>query len=93
MLIAPSNKDLTSGEMHQIVLKSLEKEFGTGPLIGEGREVILTLLENLYTRDITLDVMGVTLERRKEMFLKVAEITKKNDAETLARRAAAKGGN
>jgi hypothetical protein len=55
MLEATDLEKKTSTEICLDLLAALEKQFETGPIIGESREVIVHLLRGLYHRDMLLE--------------------------------------
>jgi len=69
-LIAEINmNEITSIEdMVNEMRKNIEKQFNTGPIIGECLDVINSLIENILTRDIIFDVLKVDIRMRKNCF-------------------------
>ena len=59
------NNILTSTEQNELLLKSLEENLNTGPIIGEARDVILHLANNLFVRDLYLDSIGLDVKKRE----------------------------
>lgn len=78
--------NLTSDEKDDLFVKRVEKNLGTGPIIGEAYEILRQLSRNLMIRDLLLDAMGVSIENRKAMFKKVNSMLKEKDREILAKR-------
>lgn len=87
-VLIPSDSNTTSMESHEKMLKSLERTFDTGPIIGESREVIFSLMRNLYIRDLLLDAMNITEEKRLELFLNVEKVIDEKDKEIMLKREA-----
>lgn len=81
---------LTSDEKDLLMLSALEKEFNTGPIIGEARALILRLSRNIQIRDLLMSVSGLDDNRREELFLAVTKMMDERDAEILAEREAVK---
>lgn len=78
----------TSEEKNLALLHALEKQFKTGPIIGEARELILHLSDNLLVRDLLLSSMGFTDKKREQAFFQISEYLIKKDEEIMAAREA-----
>jgi hypothetical protein len=79
-------KNRTSSERDEDMLKSIQKHMNTGPIIGEAREVILTLSRNIMVRDYLLQGMGVSIESREKWFNEINVMLDEQDAEILKAR-------
>lgn len=88
VVVNPKGK--TSEELYEDMLKQTEQTFNTGPIIGDAREVILSLLSNLYQRELVLEALGLDLGRRYEAFKQASLHIEKMDQMVLEERA--KGG-
>lgn len=76
----------TSEEKHLDLIKQMEIQFNTGPIIGEAREVLYYMSQNLMVRDLLLNAMGVSDERKAELFIEVTEMIESKDKEILEAR-------
>lgn len=90
-LICDITKDCTSKEKDEMMLASLEKMYKTGPIIGECRDVILSLLNNLFIRDLYFDAKGVTVEKREAIFREISDYIEEKDQAILHKRKYEKG--
>jgi hypothetical protein len=81
---------MTCEEKCEAMVKGMEKMFNTGPIIGESRRLLMHMSQNLYYRDLYLDVVGVDENRRVALFEQIAQISKDRDAEILKARAEGK---
>lgn len=77
----------TSLELDIELLKRIEKAANTGPIIGEAREMILTLSRNLRAMSMMLDVFKFDIKMREDFFRKFCEVEKERDKKILAERA------
>lgn len=82
-IIVEHGENMTTEEKLLKMLKDSEKAFDTGPIIGDSRELILNLLNNIYSRDLFLDVMGVSVEKREKIFRQIQEVQDEKDKEIL----------
>lgn len=76
----------TSEERDADMLRAVEKNLGTGPIIGEAREVLLSMSRNIMVRDLLLDAIGVTVERREQFFRDINKMMAEQDKKILAER-------
>ena len=76
----------TWGERAVELVETMEKLLNTGPIIGEARELCLSMSANILARDIILDGMGMDLDKREKAFIYINEQMEKHDAEILAER-------
>ena len=81
-----SNGPLTAHEKDILLLERVEKLMNTGPIIGEGRDILLSLSRNLAVRDIYLDSMGLDIKKRQMVFKSIIKMMDKNDEEILKQR-------
>lgn len=68
------------------MIGQIEKAFNTGPIIGEAKEVIYHLAENIFIRDLILEAMGKDVSTREKMFLEAMEVTELMDKKVLKER-------
>jgi len=85
-IILEADSETTSDERDLMMLNKIEEMLGTGPIIGEGREVILNLSRNLMIRDLILTSLGVPEDAKEELFRKANEIMREKDAKILKER-------
>lgn len=86
-IVLNDQNKLTSDERDLQMLKAIEKQLGTGPIIGEAREVVLTMSRNIMIRDLVLDSMNVPVEVREKMFRYANEYLAEQDKKILEKRA------
>lgn len=65
------SKEGSFEERIQDSIVKLYKEFG------DSEDVIYTLAKNLLVRDMMLDILGISLKDREELFFKVDEMVSK----------------
>ena len=85
-IIVEGSAAMTSIEKDLAMLKGLEQMMGTGPIIGEAREVIIQLSRNIMVRDLLLDSMGMSVETREHIFKVINDGLDARDAKILAER-------
>lgn len=85
-IILEGQDNLTAEEKDMRMLKVIEKQMGTGPIIGEAREVLLTMSRNILVRDLLLDSLGVTVEKREGIFHTINDMLAERDKKIIADR-------
>ena len=85
-IIIQNSDEKTSEERNLELISSIEKQFNTGPIIGEAREVLYFMAENLMVRDLMLHMAGVTDAKKISMFSIVLTQIKKRDEDILKER-------
>lgn len=85
-IVMKNDQRLTSHERIFQMLKVVEKQLNTGPIIGEAREVVLFLIRNLLVRDQIISALGVTNEKKEELFIFTEEYLDQTDKEVLEER-------
>ena len=85
-VVVDHDVDTLSNEKCLKMLKEMEKQFNTGPIIGEARELLLNLIHNLYQRDLVLDAMGMSVKKREEIFKEVCKMEEVRDNEIKEKR-------
>lgn len=76
----------TSMERDLAMLSLIEKSMGTGPIIGEAREVLLTMSRNIMVRDLLLDSMGCPVDKRESIFHMINNMLDEQDKDILEAR-------
>ena len=77
---------LTSDEKDLALVRAMEKQFNTGPIIGEAFELLIHMSRNLQARDLLLSAMGVDDDKKEKMFVEVMKLAEKYDDEILEKR-------
>lgn len=85
-IVVENNQDLTSHEKNLQMMKLVEKQLNTGPIIGEAKEVVLFLLRNLLVRDHIISALGLHDDKKESLFVFTEEYLDKNDKEILEKR-------
>lgn len=85
-IILNDQSNLTSDEKDMQMLKLMETRLNTGPIIGEARDVLLQLSRNLLVRDLYLDVLGISVDQRQDIFNSINKALAKRDKEILKAR-------
>lgn len=85
-IVVNHGMNVTTEEKLLDMKKKMEKAFETGPIIGEAHELIMNLLLNLYQRDLLLDSLDMSLEKREEIFRMTGELMDERDKEILNER-------
>ena len=76
----------TKSENVLALIKSLEGEFNTGPIIGEAKELLFYMAENILVRDFILATMGVNEEIKEKLFLTALDVFQARDDQLLKTR-------
>ncbi len=76
----------TSEESNLQLISSFEKQFNTGPIIGEAKELLFQMANNIFIRDILFDSMGVDIKEREHRFKTVQALIEEKDEEILKKR-------
>ena len=76
----------TSRERWTKMLHAMEKQFKTGPIIGESKELLIYLISNLEVRDLILSGFGISDEEKAGIFEHAMVEMKKQDEEIKAKR-------
>ena len=85
IVIEDSNKK-TSIERNLELIKQMEIQFNTGPIIGEAFELLYHMAENIMIRDLMLFAIGLPDNKKEKMFVDTKEIIEKMDEEILEKR-------
>lgn len=86
-IILNDQDKLTSDERDLQMLRAVEKSCGTGPIIGEAREVLISMSRNIMVRDLLLSAMGITTEKSEKIFHEINQMLRDRDVKILAERA------
>lgn len=81
-----TTKNKTSDEINDDMIGMFEKNFNTGPIIGEARECLSHAVNNLYIRDLCLEALGFDEVKREEMFRATTAMIDERNANILALR-------
>lgn len=85
VIVNNSSKETTDEQVLRM-LAALEKQFNTGPIIGEVREPLLFALRNLMIRDMILESMGMNVHQREKIFFATEAAFDERDKKIIAER-------
>lgn len=86
IIIGDDGHEMTTTERALAMIRAMEKQFHTGPIIGEARELLVQMSHNILARDLLLDVIGIDVDQREKVFKEVMDCAQKRDIEILEKR-------